>query len=90
MGLEEGIKLVSGFEAEQSPQLMPGNMTTSEFLDSQGFEGAAGQVATGRAHSAGEIVRNLDGEFHALSPYSFPFSPVNWVVPERLFLPADH
>jgi hypothetical protein len=72
MGFEETVKLVPGFEPKQPPQLGLGDTTASEFLDSQGFEGAARQVATGCAHPASEIVWNLDREFHALSPYSFP------------------
>jgi hypothetical protein len=41
MGFEETVELVPGFKAEQPPQLGLGDVTASEFLESQGFEGAA-------------------------------------------------
>jgi hypothetical protein len=69
MSFEESVELVPASKTEQPPQLGLGDATALEFLERQGFEGAAREIATGCAHAAGEIVGNLDGEFHALSPY---------------------
>src|ERR1035437_9592921 len=44
-------------------------MTALEFRESQRFEGAPRQIATRCAHAPGEIVGNLNGEFHALLRY---------------------
>src|ERR1039457_5121302 len=69
MGFEESVELVPVSKTEQPPQFGLSDVTALEFLECQGFEGAAREIGTGRAHAAGEIVGNLDGKFHALSPY---------------------
>src|ERR1017187_7024480 len=69
MGFEESVELVPVSKTEQPPQFGLSEVTVLEFLECQGFEGAAREIGTGRAHAAGEIVGNLDGKFHALSPY---------------------
>ena len=72
MGFEESVELVPVSKTEQPPQLGLSDVTALEFLECQGFEGAAREIGTGRAHAAGEIVGNLDGEIHALSHYPIP------------------
>jgi hypothetical protein len=67
MGFEELGELVPGFKTQQPPQIRFGDVAAPEFLERQGFEGAPRQIATGRAHAPGEIVGNLNREFHALS-----------------------
>src|ERR1019366_738570 len=69
MGFEEPVELVPGPKTQQPPQLRFGDMTALEFLQSQRFEGAPRQIATGCAHAPSDIVGNLNGEFHALLPY---------------------
>src|ERR1019366_1833318 len=69
MGFEEPVELVPGSKTQQPPQLRFGDMTALEFLESQRFQGAPRKIATRCAHAPGEIVGNLNGEFHAPLPY---------------------
>ena len=67
MGSQELVEPVPGSEAEQPPQVGPADATALEFLERQGFEGAAREVVAGCTHATGHFVGNLNGEIHALS-----------------------
>lgn len=55
-----------GCKTQEPTQFRPGDVAAFEFFEGQGFEGAPRQIAAGSAHACGDIVRNLNGEFHAL------------------------
>ena len=80
MGFEEAVELIPGSKTEQPPQLGLGDTAALEFLERQGFEGAAREVGARCAHATGQLIGNLDGQFHALSPYSIRLMILPWPI----------
>ena len=80
MGFEKSVELIPGSKTEQPPQLGLGDTAALEFLERQGFEGAAREVGARCAHATGQLIGNLDGQFHALSPYSIRLMILPWPI----------
>ena len=66
MGLQEIVNLVTGFKAEQTPQIRLMEMTLPVFFGDQGLQRAARQIAVlDGAELGGNVVGNLNRHLHA-------------------------
>src|ERR1022692_851851 len=67
VSLQEAIDFVAGFKAKQAAQIRLMEMTQPVFFRQQGLQGAAGEIVIhAAAKPLGDVVGNVDREFHAL------------------------
>jgi hypothetical protein len=67
--LEEPVNLISGFKAKQAPQIWLIEMAQPVFFRKQGLQCAAGEIVIHAvAKPFGDVVGNVDPEFHAFHP----------------------
>ena len=64
VSLEEAVEFIAGLQAEKLAQLRFGKAASLVFLQRKGFEGAAGEIIPRCGETLGDIVRDVEGEFH--------------------------
>ena len=64
VSLEKTVEPVAGSEAEEPPQLCFRDVIALVFLESQPFESAARQIATGGGEPGSNVIRNVNSHVH--------------------------
>ena len=61
---KKSIEFISGSKTQQTPQFGLGDMAALEFFESEALERPARKIAARPGHATGDIVGDVDGEFH--------------------------